>query len=233
VSWPPTAAEFYLELGGRRRPAFQGDIYTDVPFTKAKGGASPAADPTLSSERRTVATLSHPCDMYSDDGYRLRKPQAVVLVRKETGDGVPDDWDGCYHLCPLPDLHGDGDLWVADFTLVANIDRTYLTADRRLRCLSELGWTVFRQRAALESSRAEVPLEDLRGIGAATWAESLMEMDWLASGRDQASLQQWLNAPDEEHCSGFDQRRDVLQVAGGIERIRGLLRGEVGAGARS
>jgi hypothetical protein len=54
-----------------------------------------------------------------------------------------------------------------------------------------------------------------------------MEMEWLAAGQDQASLQQWLNSPDQEQCDGFEARRDVMKMEGGIDRIWGLLRAEI------
>ncbi len=227
MSWPPTAAEFYLELDGRDRPPFQGDVYRDVPFVKVKRGSKLDDDPSLVVERRPVAAFSHPCDMAADDGYTLRKAQTVALVRKESGDGLPEDWDGCYHLCPLPDLYGDGAMWVADFTVMTHVDRFYLAQERRVRCLSELGWTIFRQRAALEPSRNLIDREDLHSVGAVTWAESAMEMDWLAAGRDQSSFQAWLNSPDEEQCPGYEKRRDVLDEDGGIDRIAELVRAEL------
>jgi hypothetical protein len=125
-------------------------------------------------------------------------------------------------------------MWFADFTVMTHVDRFYLTPERRVRCLSELGWTIFRQRAALEPARNLIDLEDLQAVGAATWAESMMEMEWLAAGRDQASLQAWLNSPDEEQCPGFEMRRDVLDEDGGIDRIAELVRVELAtAGAAS
>jgi hypothetical protein len=167
--------------------------------------------------------------MCSDDGYTLRKPQAIVMVREEKGDGMPDDWEGCYHLCPLPDLKGDGRLWVADFSLVANIDRTFLQPEQRIRCLSELGWAVWRQRAALEATRAKVDLEKMRETGATTWAESIMEVDWLSVGRDQASFHAWLDEADEVNCKGFDSRRDMLKERDGVDVLSELLRRELGS----
>jgi hypothetical protein len=228
VTWGPlTASEFYLELGEQQRPPFQGDIYADVPFVKAKRGSKREEDPAVKIERRPVALFSYTCDVVADDGYTLRKAQTVALVRPESGDGLPDDWDGCYHLCPLPDLYGNGVMWVVDFTIMTHVDRYYLDSAHRVRCLSELGWTIFRQRAALEPSRGLIDPDYLRVEGAPTWAESLMEMDWLAAGRDQSSFQSWLNSPDEEHCPGFEQRRDALGEDGGIDRVSELLRAEL------
>lgn len=234
MSCPPSAAEFYLELDGRDRPPFQGDVYAEVPFVKVKRGSKLDDDPHLTVERRPVALFSHSCDIVTEDGCTLRKAQTVALVRKDSGDGLPADWDGCYHLCPLPDLYGDGAMWFADFTVMTHVDRFYLTPERRVRCLSELGWTIFRQRAALEPARNLIDLGDLQPVGAATWAESMMEMDWLAAGRDQASFQAWLNSPDEEQCPGLEMRRDVLDEDGGIDRIAELVRAELAtAGAAS
>jgi hypothetical protein len=125
---------------------------------------------------------------------------------------------------------GDGRLWVADFTLVSNVDRSLLSPDRRVKCLSDLGWAVFRQRAAMATTRGEIELERLFELGEVAWAESMMEMEWLAAGRDQASLQEWLNSHDEEQCAGFDARRDVMKEHGGIDRIRTLLQSTIGAG---
>jgi hypothetical protein len=68
VSWPPTAGEFYLELGDRDRPPFQGDVYDKVPFVKVKRGSKLDDEPSLVVERRPVAAFSHSCDMVADDG---------------------------------------------------------------------------------------------------------------------------------------------------------------------
>jgi len=64
-------------------------------------------------------------------------------------------------------------------------------------------------------------------VGASTWAESMMEMDWLAAGRDQVSFQAWLNSPDEEPCPGLEKRRDVLDEEGGIDHIWEMVRAEL------
>jgi hypothetical protein len=230
VSWPPTAAEFYLALNGRDRPPFQGDVYQDVLFTQARSGDTETSDPKPVEKSRVVATLSHPCDMVNPDGVTLSRCQAIALVRDGSKVGLPEDWEGAVTICPLPDLMGDGKLWVADFTLVSNVDRRYLTAERRVRCLSELGWAVFRQRAALALTRAKPSIEKLLEYGRVTWAESEMEMDWLAAGRGQADFQDWLNTHDEEHCPEVESRRGLLEVEGGIDRIWALLRSATGAG---
>ena len=79
-------------------------------------------------------------------------------------------------VCPLPDLLGDGGLWVADFRTINVVHRSYLREDRRVRSLSELGWAIFRQRYVMASTRGIVPLEDMLDAGRTTWIESEMGM---------------------------------------------------------
>jgi hypothetical protein len=62
--WPPPANELYLPAS-LSRPVFQGDVFKDVPFVKAKNGGSPARDPALAIERRMVVVLTYPCDIYA------------------------------------------------------------------------------------------------------------------------------------------------------------------------
>ena len=224
MAWPPDPDEFYLPVPGLRAP-FQGDIYSDVPFTKAAGGANPGADPSWSATRRYVATLLYPCDMVAEDGVTLVRPQAIALVKPAAGITIPAAWDGAYRVCPLPDLLGDGEMWIADFMKVTNVDRCYLRPELRVRCLSELGWAVFRQRLNLAFTRTWAPVADFAKTGVAAWNETAMETTWVESGRDQLSFQVWLNAEDPPGLP-FATRRKALE-AGAVAAVRTALEAEL------
>lgn len=202
-SWPPTAAEHYLPDVTPHRPLFQGDVFTEVPFIKARSAGNPARDPNVTIERRTVALLGYPCDVY-DQG-RPVKVQSVSLVVDAQRRGVPANWDGTYTLCPLPDLHGDGVMWAADLGMVANIDVSYLNRAKRVRALSEDGWAVFRQRVVLTSTRTLVSIPKLRSAGRALWAEVDLWHEWNKAGVPEHDFQEWLDGP-EPSFGGFTRR---------------------------
>lgn len=226
MSWPPSAEEFYLGDPGPRA-IFQGDIYEDVPFTKAGAGNSIEAPPSLSaSRRRHVAVLLHPCYIVGSDGATPVKAQPVAAVyeARSVGLAVPDDWEGVYGVCPLPDLAGDDEMWVADFRMITVVDRSYLREDRRLRCLSELGWAVFRQRYVTASTRGELAIEDLLEVGRVTWIESEMECAWRRAGRDLRDFRLWLD--EEQSWAHTATRRDYLDRD--PEIVWSSLRSELG-----
>jgi hypothetical protein len=148
--------------------------------------------------------------MVGQDGVTLVRPQAIAVVRKADGIHIPADWQGAWGVCPLPDLLGTGDMWVADFRIVTNVDRSYLRKDKRVRSLSETGWAVFRQRLIAATTRAVVAIEDLRHAGAAAWAETAMETLWVAAGRSAATFQAWLNTNDP--LIEWPSRRHALEA---------------------
>jgi hypothetical protein len=197
VAWPPAAEDLYLADPGARAP-FQGDIYEDVPFTKAASGNDvESGDPSWSCQRRLVATLLYPCDMVAHDNVTLVRAQSVAVVCKmPPGLTLPPDWNGAYKACPLPDLMGDGEMWMVDFTKTANIDRDYLRPDHRVRALSELGWGFFRQRLILAATRLTTDIDKFIELGAATWAESELEAEWISKGGTKEGFQRWLDAYD-------------------------------------
>src|SRR5207248_5329941 len=124
-------------------------------------GDDPAADPRTRVERRHVATVLHPCDMYAEATGVLARVQAVALVRAAEGIRIPDDWGGAFSVCPLPNLAGDGSMWLADFRATSNVDRSFLSEENRERSLTEFGWALFRQRLAGASTRLMISLDDL------------------------------------------------------------------------
>jgi hypothetical protein len=194
------------------RPVFQGDVFEDVPFVKAMAGNRSADPPRVRIERRYVAALLHPCDMYGTPGRSLNRVQVVAIVKKADMT-VPENWGGAWSVCPLPDLFGDGEMWVIDLNRLANIDRTYLTKENRVRCLSETGWAVFRQRLANAGTRGVPRLEDLIAVGETTWQETQLETEWLSAGRTASSFEEWLEEPDPNLA--------------GLGRLKALERGMV------
>lgn len=217
LSWPPTA-EQYFHAAPATRPVFQGDVFDDVPVVKAKSSGNVDRDPNIVIERRMVATLGFPCDIYAAG--RLVKVQTVAAVTEAAKAGIPDDWDGAFTFAPLPDLLGDGRMFAVDLRTAANIDASYLRPDRRVRCLSELGWAVFRQRMALCDTRALISFDALMKIGASTWAGLVLWERWCETGRDAAAFQQWLDER-EATLGGFVRRR--MLERGQHDQIRAAL----------
>ena len=223
LQWPPTPGDLYLEPSPHRL-VFQGDIFADVPFIKAQGGDTPDADPRIRTERRLVTPILYPCDMYVDGRGVLGRVQAVALVHSAEGVRIPDDWAGAFTVCPLPDLMGDGAMWLADFRAIANVDRSYLRVEHRVHSLTEAGWAVFRQRLALASTRLSIDLDDLRIGGAITWEESVLWQRWNEAGRDPGAFHDWYDGEDDY----LDRmtRRQALE-RGLTEQVRLALTREI------
>jgi hypothetical protein len=221
-SWPPTPDEFYLP-SDPSRPVFQGDVFDDVPFVKAKLNNAPARDPNVDVERRRVAVLGYPCDLYQQG--RLVTVQPVALVRSAERIGIPDNWAGAFTYSPLPDLRGEGDHAVV-LQAVGSVDARFLVRDKRLASLSEVGWAVFRQRLALCATRMLIPLDDLTQAGRATWQELELWTRWNESGRDERQFTGWLDGVDP--AAGGFARRDVLE-RGSYATVLRLLQQELGA----
>ncbi len=171
-------------------------------------------------ERRHVAILAFPCEMYQDAGAELARVELVALVREAKGESIPPAWDGAWAICPLPNLMGDGRMWLVDFRALANVDRDYLDFGKRACCLSEAGWAFFRQRLALCHARAAAMLEEHVEAGKPTWHEVTCWQRWIASGRERAAFHDWLNSPDPS-LSGMTKR--VALERGMYAQVQALL----------
>lgn len=209
TSWPPTRAEFFRQPSPSR-PLFQGDIFADVPIVKARAGGSPSTPPNVTVERRTVALMGYPCDIYS--GGVFARTQMVAVVREARKVGVPDNWEGGFTACPLPDLFEDGALWAVDFLAVSPVDRSYLRTENRIGCLSEFGWAFFRQRLVLCLTRTMIPLDPLEAVGKATWQEIEMWQEWNSRGHNTDEFQAWLDSFDVK--LGFTRRTALARDMG-------------------
>ena len=230
MAWPPAAEEFYLSDHGPR-PIFQGDIYEDVPFTKAGAGNNFDAPPNLTaSKRRHVAVLLHPCYIVDNDNVTPIRAQPVAGVYEAGAAGlaISEDWgEGTpWSVCPLPDLVGDGKTWVVDFRAITVVDRSYLRPENRIACLSEMGWAVFRQRYLIAATRGSITIDDLKFVGKATWIESEMETLWRGAGRDPRAFHDWLDADDAVLGYQVRSRRDM--VDSDPEVLWDWLRAELG-----
>lgn len=212
-SWPPAPEEYYLE-GNTNRPAFQGDVFGDVPFVKAAFGGATNREPTMNVERRAVAVLGYPCDLYQPDG-RPVKVQVVAPVVEATKVGIPADWAGAMTYVPLPNLYGDGVMHAIALQASSNVDGRYLRRDCRIAGLSEYGWAVLRQRLTLQSSRAMLRIDELSAGGAALWREVEMWTRWNESGRDEAEFQRWLDEGDRA-LGGFTRRQGLERKFFGV-----------------
>jgi hypothetical protein len=179
------------------RVVFQGDVFDDVPFARMGAGDTPTSDPKFTAPRVAATPILYPCDMVGHDNVSLIKLQPIARVydAAEKGLAIPPDWEGVLGVCPLPDLRGDGRMWVADFRVITMVERSYLKLEQRVRCLSEYGWAVFRQRLVGASTRGVVAVDGMRKIGRVAWAESEMEARWLAAGRQRRSFHAWLDSP--------------------------------------
>lgn len=217
LNWPPTADDYYLPAGPSR-PVMQGDVFNDVPFVKASRGNKHTDDPNLKAERRKVATIGYPCDMYLNG--RLARVQAVAPVVDAEKRGVPADWDGAFTLAPLPDLEGDGRMWAVDFSAAANIDAFYLNRENRVRALSELGWAIYRQRLGLTHTRLLNHLTDLMAVGSSLWHEMAMWQRWNEAGKPEGEFQSWLDG--REIALGGFTRRNALD-RGMFDTLKGAL----------
>lgn len=204
---------------------FQGDVFDDVPFVKVKAGNSPEDQPNIAVERRRVCALLYPCDMYNPDGV-LNRVQAVAIVReKSPGDNLPPNWDGSYNLFPYPSLAGDGMMWFADFRTTANVDRSFIRAEKRVASLSPLGWAYFRQRIALNYTRGQIRLDRLIEQGKETWIELDLWQEWSGSKHTTDGFQKWYNAPSPE-LAGFTPRAAAGKL-GMLLDVQQLMRAEL------
>jgi hypothetical protein len=196
TSWPPRADEFYLaDRSGRL--FFQGDIFDDVPLVKGTaGGDPPRTDPAPSYARKSVALLRYGCDIYRHDNHELFKIQPVAIVRSGRRDNISPDWKGGYGVCPLPNLRGDGEMWLVDFSVISNIDRRYLVEDNRIAALSEPGWTAFRQRLILAATRITVRPEKILDDGRALWSEVGLLQAATQAGIAADAFRGWYEAPN-------------------------------------
>lgn len=203
------------------RPVSQGDIFQDVPIIKARAGdRPPESDPKLSIDRRPAILIGYPCDIY--DHGRLLKVQTVAVVRLASKLGVPDDWDGAFNACPLPEPMGDGQLWAADFQTISPVDRSYLSTEQRIAIMSELGLAHLRQRIALYATRLRLPLATLLTAGKAIWDEIELWEDWVRSGSPADEFQDWLDSFD---TTLGRTRREALE-AGERAALRAAIDGQ-------
>jgi hypothetical protein len=219
--WPPSRSEFYLP-SNRHRPLFQGDVFRDVPFVKARFNNGPSSDPNVTVERRMVAVIGFPCDLYQNG--KPVKVQCVAPVVEASKVNIPPTWAGAYTHIPLPDLLEDGVMYAVSLQATANVDERYLVRNNRVASLSRLGWAVFRQRLALCSTRGMFILEDLDHGGAHTWEESELWTQWCAHGRPEEAFPKWLDSLDPT-LGGFTRRATMER--GMTTQVRGLLANEL------
>jgi hypothetical protein len=219
--WPPSRAEFFLP-NNAYRPVFQGDIFTDVPFVKAKFNNNAATDPNIVVERRMVAVIGYPCDLYANG--KLVLIQCVAPIINATNVNIPQNWAGAYTHIPLPDLLGNGTPWAVSLQATANVDARYLLRQNRIASLSEFGWAFFRQRLSLCSTRGMLITEDLTAGGRVTWAETELWSDWCTAGNNETDFDAWLDTTDAR-LSGFTRRKALEQ--GMITQVRGMLHTDI------
>lgn len=150
-----------------------------------------------------VVALSYPCEMYSNGS--LAKVQTIAIVREAAKLGIPDNWQGAFFSCPLPDLKNDGNPWIIDFRAMSNVDRSYLISQTRFETLTEFGWAYLRQRLGIYFTRVSLHLSDLQQAGNVTWQEIELWEQWCALGHASEEFQDWLDTLDVD--IGFARRK--------------------------
>ena len=201
---------------------FQGDVFRDVPFVKARLNNSPEQDPLVTIERRMVAVIGFPCDLYLSG--KPTKVQCIAPIVDASKIKIPPTWSGAFTYIPLPDLLNDGVLYAVALQATANVDARFLLRHNRVASLSKYGWAFFRQRLALCSTRGLFVLEDLESGGLATWEELDLWTQWCVAGRAEADFPEWLDA-SHPALGGFTRRSAMER--GMITQIRGLLATEL------
>jgi hypothetical protein len=158
----------------------------------------------------------------------MARVQSVAVVR-ELADNqrIPDNWDGCYAFCPLPDLNRDGSRWVVDFRAVSNVDRTFLLPSNRIAALSAYGWAIFRQRLVLCYTRALTPVAKHYMNGRSTWFELELWQQWCAS-LPSDDFHEWYNKPTLE-LSGFSPIKMVQKGEGEWDDVQMLFQKHLAA----
>src|SRR3990170_1802145 len=207
MPWPYDRATLLIEPA-LHRPVFQGDLFEGVPIVKARAGdVPPESDPKLSTDRRVAMVIGYPCDIY--DHGRLIKVQTVATLREGSKLGVPEDWDGAYHSCPLADPFDDGVLWAVDFLALSPVDRAYFEPQRRIASLSEIGLAHLRQRLVLYATRLRIPVEEVLASGQSLWDEIGLWDSWCAAKNPPEGFAAWL---DEFDAGLRVTRRDALEA---------------------
>jgi hypothetical protein len=169
-------------------------------------------------ERRMVAVIGYPCDLYANG--KLVTIQCVAPIVNAAKLNIPANWSGAYTYIPLPDLFNDGNRWAVSLQATANVDARYLVRQNRIASLTEWGWAFFRQRLGLCSTRLMLISEDMVSGGHSTWEETELWTDWCEAGRAESEFNDWFETADTQ-LSGFTRRRAFEQ--GMINQVRGML----------
>ena len=112
---------------------------------------------------------------------------------------------------PLPDLIGDGVLYIADFEEIGRTSTEGLIAGARIACLSDYGVNVLQQRLVWYMTRLEVPTHTFHEAFANTVEEAELLEDWndtvcgagLSEGESTARFDAFLSserASEAEAC---------------------------------
>jgi hypothetical protein len=147
-----------------QRPMFQGDVYDHVityrfPYEPDDRIATPR------QRRGPVMVLGHPCEISEGEKGAELPWRTVCPVAADNGR-LTLDGEGDYNAFALPDLHGDGATWYADFRFVSVVHVDWLLADNRIVSLSEAGWLALQRRLVHFLSRVIVHWDDLIAVGA-------------------------------------------------------------------
>lgn len=214
TEWLPDR-RFYLpdEVRESNRPAFQGDIFANVPMAMYPGRkVVPEDGKPLVAKSTTAMIIGHPCSMRTAGG-RLKDVQAIARVMPVPVAGWSHPWDGQYAFFPLPNLDGAGD-FVVDLTQIGVCNVEHLTD--RLGCLDREGWNGLQWRLVHFFSRFELELANLPEINDGLWNEIDLWTAWCDLKGAEDGYQEWL----DEASAAFSgvKRRDLL--AGDIEALR-------------
>jgi hypothetical protein len=194
----------------RHRPAWQGDVFADVPLSltgKPKGSGEAKTQVRVT----TVMLMGHPCSMYAGGNLAVLQNVAEVRPFKAREEGFGPPWEGFYQILHLPGLRA-GEDWAVDFNILGSVHFKYLEG-RRVACLSRHGLAALHCRYAYHSLRIRpeqsARVEDLRGLA----NEIDLWERWCERGLKPESFQAWLGDPGEEGEYAGVVRRDLLDYA--------------------
>ena len=124
------------------RPLLTGDVIDDVAIPGVDG-------------RGLAIIIAHPCQMR---GKRASLKARVLAARVHAHAPVDRTaWmTGFYDRMPLPELMGDSDLYVGDFSALGLVDSQELADGPRVACLMPFGINMLQQRLVKHMTRLEV-----------------------------------------------------------------------------
>jgi len=197
------------------RPLHQGDIFTGVPLSIARGERYADGSYFKERENATVMIIGAPCAIRA--GNRTLPVQSVVEVIPQ-GQAVNAEhefthpYQGSYwHLFPLPQLLPGAD-HVANFRKIGTSPTAELLTSRTV-CLNRAGWTALQCRYIYHSIRYDVTYDQMFDASVSTWNEVELWEKWNAAGLPELDFEEWMREPVAYGTYVGTIRRDAVGFA--------------------